>query len=217
MVNESSEPSGSLRRLDTDEVLHWVLTRSERGSRVVQELLGLLREDDRILMSLIRRNQVLESLAWTDSLTGLRNRRGFDEELQREEARAARFQIPAAVVLLDVRGLKAVNDRHGHLAGDSLLRAAGSALLAVARETDVVARFGGDEFAVLLPNAEVGGAAAFYERLRLMARFRPGAGGEPAPIDFARGVAGRAEAGSMQAALELASHRLMLDKQPRPE
>lgn len=216
MVDEKSEPLGSLRRLDGDEVLHWLLTRSERGTRVVQDLLGLLRDDDRILMSLIRRNQVLESLAWTDALTGLRNRRGFDEEMQREEARAARFQLPAAVVLLDVRGLKAVNDLYGQLVGDSLLRAASGALLAVARETDVVARFGGDEFAVLLPNAEVSGATAFYERLRLTARFRLTATGEPMPIGFAHGVASRTEAGSMHSALELASHRLLLDKNQRP-
>ena len=89
-------------------------------------------------------------LAMEDPLTGLPNRRAFDDRLARELARSTRTHAPFALILADVNDLKGTNDRHGHRAGDRLLAAIGDRLRAVARETDVAARLGGDEFGVLL-------------------------------------------------------------------
>jgi len=89
-------------------------------------------------------------LAMEDPLTGLPNRRAFDERLSRELARSTRTHAPFALILADLNDLKGTNDRHGHRAGDQLLSAVGDRLRAVARETDVAARLGGDEFGILL-------------------------------------------------------------------
>src|SRR5262249_10874522 len=93
----------------------------------------------------------LESLADTDPLTGLMNRRGFEKFLGLECARIARGHSKGAMLaLVDLNGFKKLNDRHGHLAGDACLRRTAEALLASVRKTDGVARLGGDEFALLL-------------------------------------------------------------------
>jgi diguanylate cyclase (GGDEF)-like protein len=87
-----------------------------------------------------------------DSLTGVRNRLGWQEALQ--EYRRDRRGGPASVAILDVDGLKQVNDEHGHRAGDDVLRSISRAVLAATRSHDIVARIGGDEFAVLLPETD---------------------------------------------------------------
>jgi diguanylate cyclase (GGDEF)-like protein len=89
--------------------------------------------------------------ARTDDLTGLGNRIAWTEALEAERLRRARYRRPVVVMAVDVDRLKEVNDRHGHDAGDELLRAAASILRKTARETDVVARIGGDEFGILMP------------------------------------------------------------------
>jgi diguanylate cyclase (GGDEF)-like protein len=94
----------------------------------------------------------LETRAESDSLTGLMNRRGFERELARAGAYVRRYGGNAALVYLDLDGFKAVNDRHGHAAGDAVLKAVASALVGSVRASDVVARIGGDEFAALLWN-----------------------------------------------------------------
>ncbi len=109
----------------------------------------------------------VQRLASHDSLTGLVNRRVFDDALRREAERLLRTGDRYAVVLIDVDHFKAINDRHGHAAGDDVLRDVGRALSDTCRSADLAARYGGEEFAVLLPGCGlVDEAVAAAERLR---------------------------------------------------
>ena len=105
-------------------------------------------------------------LARTDSLTGVANRRAWDEELARELARAARSAQPLCLALIDLDHFKAYNDEHGHQAGDRLLKATAAAWEEKLRRTDLLARYGGEEFAVLLPDCGLDSAMEIAERLR---------------------------------------------------
>ena len=102
-----------------------------------------------------------------DPLTGLLNRRRFAEELERILRYAARYERPGAVLMLDLDNLKLLNDAHGHAAGDEALRLVGRTLAGRARDTDVVARLSGDEFAIVLPEADEQQALAAAESVRL--------------------------------------------------
>ncbi len=95
-----------------------------------------------------------------DPLTETLNRRGFGRELKRSLAYVKRYGVSAALVYLDLDEFKPVNDRHGHAAGDAVLKAIASALLRHVRASDVVARIGGDEFVVLLWNVDAAAAAS---------------------------------------------------------
>jgi diguanylate cyclase (GGDEF)-like protein/putative nucleotidyltransferase with HDIG domain len=119
----------------------------------------------------------LEADATTDPLTGLANHRAFQERLQAEVGRAQRHGRPVAVALVDVDRFKDVNDAGGHAAGDQVLRAVAVHLRAHLRAEDLLARVGGDEFAVLLPEVGAGEAAAALERARRTIERAPFAGG----------------------------------------
>jgi diguanylate cyclase (GGDEF)-like protein/PAS domain S-box-containing protein len=110
----------------------------------------------------------LDELTRTDELTGLPNRRAWDELLVHELAVAERHDKPVSVAMLDLDFFKRYNDEHGHLAGDRLLRAAAAAWQGTLRATDVLARWGGEEFALLLPGCDGPGAAILINRLRGM-------------------------------------------------
>jgi len=107
------------------------------------------------------------SQAATDSLTGLANRRSFDEELVLEWRRAHRIGDSLALVLLDLDDFKQVNDTHGHPAGDAVLRTVGEVLGSGVRQIDLAARYGGEEFVVLVPESDLKGATQLAKRLRL--------------------------------------------------
>lgn len=107
-------------------------------------------EVERHLAELHERIIYLERLAMTDELTGLLNRRGFGEELARALAAARRYQEHGVLIYVDLDGFKPINDTYGHAAGDEVLRLVGRMLHDNIRETDYVARMGGDEFAALL-------------------------------------------------------------------
>jgi diguanylate cyclase (GGDEF)-like protein len=102
--------------------------------------------------------------AGTDAVTGCMNHRGMRRRLHEEIGRAMRTGSPLACLLIDLDNFKLVNDRHGHQAGDTVLREVGQALVGEFRAFDRVARYGGDEFVVILPNAELDSAAAAASR-----------------------------------------------------
>jgi diguanylate cyclase len=110
--------------------------------------------------------RVHETEARTDSLTTLANRRAFDDELQRRYAEWQRKKTPFTLLLLDIDHFKKFNDTHGHQAGDEVLRSVGKVLAAVPREMDVPCRYGGEEFAVILPATNAREGTVLAERLR---------------------------------------------------
>jgi two-component system, cell cycle response regulator len=111
-------------------------------------------------------NRRLEELATTDALTRLLNRRALLERLSVECDRARRFRSQLSLLMVDLDHFKSVNDEHGHLIGDHILRQVGTMLEGAVRTIDVVARYGGEEFVLLLPETSVDGAVVFGERLR---------------------------------------------------
>ena len=118
-------------------------------------------------LELYRAKQIAEALGRTDQLTGLANRRAFDDALLREYRRARREKQSLGLVMIDVDWFKPFNDRHGHVAGDDCLRrVAGAISSALQRPGDVAARYGGEEFAALLPDTDARGAAEVAERIR---------------------------------------------------
>jgi diguanylate cyclase (GGDEF)-like protein len=110
--------------------------------------------------------QKAEQLTITDDLTKLYNSRYLNHFLHRELKRCRRHSIPLSVVFLDLDGFKGINDQHGHLAGSSTLTEVGRILSEAVRDTDVLARYGGDEFVVLLPETPTAGALVIAERIR---------------------------------------------------
>jgi diguanylate cyclase (GGDEF)-like protein len=122
---------------------------------------------------LLRRNSELAALSrklaelsTTDALTGIDNRRSFDDRLAMEMARTQRYDVPCALVMIDLDRFKAVNDRHGHQAGDGVLRHVAALLEAEKRAGDMIARYGGEELAAILPHTAAADAAAWAERVR---------------------------------------------------
>jgi diguanylate cyclase (GGDEF)-like protein len=119
-----------------------------------------------ILLQRSLMHQQLAAAARTDPKTGLLNATAWQREADAEVARALRMAAPLALLLVDVDHFKRVNDSHGHLVGDEVLRALAAELRQQVRESDVVGRFGGEEFTVLLPRTDTAGACLIAERLR---------------------------------------------------
>lgn len=138
---------------------------ASRDSLTEKEHAFLLAIADQLAVAV---NQVQEHIreARTDFLTGLANRSEFERFLRHELSRADRFETPLTLVLLDVDGLKSINDSDGHRAGDEALRTIGTTLRQTVRSLDLAARIGGDEFAVVMPQTSLEGAGDLLERLR---------------------------------------------------
>lgn len=118
-------------------------------------------------------NAQLEELALHDPLTGLANRRKFVERFAFEMARAERIRTPPSLLMSDIDNFKAINDQHGHLAGDACLKALAGVLARSVRAVDLVARFGGEEFVVLLPETSVAQSLIAAERMRSTVEAQP--------------------------------------------
>ncbi len=120
----------------------------------------------RLVRTVLAQADDLESLALTDSLTGLPNYRAWQDGLEREMSRAVRHDEPLCLAMIDLDGLKMINDTGGHQAGSRAISDAGAAWASRLRTTDWIARFGGDEFGVLLPNTPLEVGVTVCERLR---------------------------------------------------
>jgi len=131
-----------------------------------QQLQQRLEQAELKLQAHQRQLQNVASAARTDSLTGLLNRRTLDDEIARCLSDFRRRHRPAVLMMIDVDHFKRFNDEHGHVVGDVVLKHVADILLAHCRETDIVARFGGEEFTVLLPGATVGAVLERAERTR---------------------------------------------------
>jgi diguanylate cyclase (GGDEF)-like protein len=125
----------------------------------------LLARMARILATVAREASLLAD-AMTDSLTGLANYRSFSQSLARELERSRRYNLPLSLITLDLDHLKVINDRHGHEAGNDAIRLVAGVLTGAVRKFELVARQGGDEFAVIVPNTSASAAGQLAERLR---------------------------------------------------
>jgi diguanylate cyclase (GGDEF)-like protein len=132
----------------------------------------------------------LQRDARTDALTGLDNRRAMQERATFELKRASRARVPVSLVLCDIDHFKTINDRHGHDAGDDVLRAVGHTLRAAVRETDLLSRWGGEEFLAVLSDTDARRAAEVAERMRAGVEAMPVAG-MPERATISLGVASR--------------------------
>jgi diguanylate cyclase (GGDEF)-like protein len=145
-------------------------------------------------------------LADIDALTGLRNRRYFHETLQRESARAQRYGRRLALLVLDVDDFKAINERVGHLAGDAVLAETAARVRQVLRASDIACRVGGDEFAIILPEAGTTEAAQLYRRVEKAVSASPI--GSIARLTLSGGVAELTESDDAKTFFERADHAL---------
>ncbi len=141
--------------ISTRSIFHDITRRREDENKIAAQQ-----------QKLAEANARLEVLATTDGLTGLKNRRAFEDYLHHEFARAQRHGTALSVLLLDVDNFKSYNDTFGHLAGDAVLRCVAELLTAASRATDIVARYGGEEFVVISPDTEHDGAIALAHRCR---------------------------------------------------
>lgn len=157
--------------LVADEVVGVLVaeTGRRRGSRIERRVIATTERFASHTALAMRNANLLErmqQMAVTDGLTQLANRRFFDRALDRELARATRTNGRLSVVLLDVDNFKSLNDTHGHLVGDNVLRQIAAALRECGREYDTIARYGGEEFAAVLPGCSAALAVQVAERLR---------------------------------------------------
>ncbi len=132
----------------------------------LERVMGLVAAEAAVAIDRAALLERLARMARTDDLTGLPNRRAWDQEMVRELARANRSKAPLTVAMVDLDFFKSYNDAHGHQGGDRLLKEAAGAWRGVLRETDIIARYGGEEFAIALPGCPLAEAEKLVERLR---------------------------------------------------
>lgn len=167
-----------------------------------------------VVLVLESRNEMLLARladeARTDPLTSLLNRRGFDEHASRELAHASRQGQPIALATFDIDHFKAINDQWGHVVGDRVLVHMARVLAGEARQIDVAARLGGEEFVVLIPGCDEAGAEAFAERVR---RALAATGGVDLPqVRVSAGITATASPLDVQSMLERVDHALYAAK-----
>ena len=168
-LREGQATDLEFRVLDTEGEVHWLWAREhpiggEDGELLVDGVVSDITARKTAEGALERAHAEAERLARMDALTGVFNRRHFSELLAEELGRAGR--LPLAVLLLDLDDFKRINDEHGHLTGDAVLCAAAGRIASVTRSSDCLARWGGEEFAILAPATGTEAATRLAERVR---------------------------------------------------
>ncbi|GEM_PF-5667363 len=155
----------------------------------------------------------MRNLAFTDSLTGLHNRRYFFEELEAEVARALRYRFPLSILIVDLDYFKSYNDRLGHVAGDIALRRLADMLRTGSREGDLLARYGGEEFIVALSHTDAEAARLYADRLRENVQSLYGHG--PVQLTVSVGIASLPGYPSLDSLVQAADTALYMAKDGR--
>jgi two-component system, cell cycle response regulator len=158
---------------------------------LVDELVARVRAGLRIVTlqkALLASNARLEELSRTDPLTGIANRRAFEEELDERFEIARRYNRPLSLTMIDIDYFKDTNDAYGHQAGDEALRSVARVIRRCSRQSDVVARYGGEEFAVILPETPLFEALQFAEKIRAAVAAED-LGGMPPRVTVSLGIA----------------------------
>jgi len=182
----------------------------QRIGRALAEAADLLLSQAASRESLASERDRYARLARTDALTGLANRSRWVESLAAEAERVDRYGRPCSIISVDLDQLKSINDRDGHALGDVVLRAAAQVLALEARATDVVARVGGDEFMVLLPETDEAGAGVFVDRVSRAAAAWQGPPG--IALSLSMGAATARTRAELEAAPEIADQRMYAAK-----
>ncbi len=147
-------------------VLHVQRDRSPSFTEDEQQLLSTIGTSLSLTLRNADAHQDLQDMALRDPLTGVLNRRALDEPLRRELKSGLRYSAPACLMILDLDYFKTVNDRLGHMAGDSVLKEFAALMTDTVRDVDIVGRYGGEEFAIILPHTSIRQAHTLAERLR---------------------------------------------------
>lgn len=193
------DPQPQSAELSADQDLFALL------SRLLSTIIG---EEMRAVQLSAAAERLSQSVHY-DALTGLLNRAGWDRLITQATSNAAQLGDPQSVVMIDLDGLKAINDSAGHLAGDEYLRKAAAVLTATVRVPDIVARLGGDEFGILLDNTLLSNSSALLPRLRKAL--------EAAGVRASMGWAARDPRGPLVDAIAEADRQMYLDKVRRRE
>jgi diguanylate cyclase (GGDEF)-like protein len=154
-----------IRRLNA-RLERGIAERNEELARAHEELQTAFRHKSMLLSEIQQYSQTMEQQAMEDSLTRLSNRRYFDLHFAREVSRALRFGRELTLALADIDGFKGINDNFSHAIGDKVLISVGSILQRMSRQSDLVARWGGDEFVIVMPETTLSRGAVLCERIR---------------------------------------------------
>jgi diguanylate cyclase (GGDEF)-like protein len=157
--------------------------------QLVIELKQAKKEAENLADELKKANEKLSQMAFCDGLTGLFNHRYFQEQMEKEVSRAARYQRDLGLIMFDIDHFKAINDRYGHPVGDQVLKAVAASVTETIRKSDLAARYGGEEFAIIAPETEIKGLVILAERLRKrIAGLQIDAGGQLVGVTISLGV-----------------------------
>lgn len=209
------EPSFVLL-LDAERFWRLVTSSHQFAVNLLLLLATRMRDSNRSLREAQTRSVELLRDASVDALTGVPNRRSWDERFARLVARAGQAKEPLSLLLLDVDHFKRINDTRGHVTGDRVLAEVARRIVEHLRPTDLVARYGGEEFTVVLPNTELAGAAVVAERLReavAASGFEVESPGGPQKVTVSLGVAVLEGVEAAERLFERADRALYLAKQ----
>ena len=193
--------------VETRRTAEQAVREQERACAELEQARAELFEKQRQLLTL---NEKLEQMAATDALTGLPNRRAFNQAMEQQLALWRRKRIPVSLILIDVDFFKRINDTFGHATGDEVLRTVAQALGRNIREADLAARVGGEEFTVLMPDTTLSEATRLGERLRATIETLPDA---PCPVTISLGVTEVATGDTVSSLFAGADHALYQAKE----